>query len=176
MRARKPAPVRLSEARKTCGWYQYTRRSKPLAIASRHHDQPVPRTGGSSVEFNSCGGADGQWVTQWYDGVSNQRSATAVSVSSGSASGINASMVAITITSVGPDSSSTAGGTSVTIAGTGFTGATAVDFGTTKVAKPLVEADNLILVTSPEHKAGKVQITVVTPSGKSKGWPFLYTS
>ena len=40
-------------------------------------------------------------------------------------------MPAATVTGIGPTSGSTAGGTGVTIAGTNFTGATAVDFGTT---------------------------------------------
>jgi hypothetical protein len=70
------------------------------------------------------------------------------------------------VSGVGPNSGSTAGGFSVAVSGTNFTGATAVYFGTTPATILGVSATE-IAVTAPAHAAGKVDVTVVTPSGKS---------
>jgi hypothetical protein len=71
-----------------------------------------------------------------------------------------------TITSVSPSSGSTAGGQSVTINGTNFTGATAVKFGTTTTTFTVNSATK-ITATSPAHAAGLVNVRVVTASGTS---------
>ena len=71
-----------------------------------------------------------------------------------------------TVTSVSPTSGPTAGGTSVTITGTGFTGATAVDFGTT-AATITANTGTSITATSPAGSAGTVDVTVTTPGGTS---------
>ena len=49
-----------------------------------------------------------------------------------------ATTAAPTVTGVSPNSGPTAGGTTVTITGSGFTGATAVDFGTTPATDVVV--------------------------------------
>ena len=54
-----------------------------------------------------------------------------------------------TVTSLAPTSGTEAGGTPVTITGTGFTGATVVDFGTTSASTFSVVNDTTIDVTSP---------------------------
>jgi hypothetical protein len=72
-----------------------------------------------------------------------------------------------TVTSVTPSSGPTAGGTSVTIAGTGFTGATAVDFGGTAATSFTVDNANQITATVPAHAAGTVDVTVTTVGGTS---------
>ena len=61
-----------------------------------------------------------------------------------------------------PDQRSTAGGTLVTITGTGFTGATAVDFGTTAATDVTVVSDTSITADSPAG-TGVVDVTVTTP-------------
>jgi hypothetical protein len=71
------------------------------------------------------------------------------------------------VTSVTPSSGSTAGGAIVAIFGSGFTGASAVTFGTTAAAAFTVESDGAILATAPSLAAGTVDITVTTPSGTS---------
>jgi hypothetical protein len=71
-----------------------------------------------------------------------------------------------TVTSVSPSSGSTAGGQSVTIIGTNFTGASAVKFGTTTTSYTVNSATK-ITATSPAHAAGLVNVRVVTPSGTS---------
>lgn len=70
------------------------------------------------------------------------------------------------ITSISPSSGPTAGGTLITITGSGFTGATAVQFDGTNVT-PTVVSDTQITVTSPPHANGVVSLRVVTPLGTS---------
>src|SRR5208337_3495840 len=53
------------------------------------------------------------------------------------------------VTSISPAIGSTIGGTSVTITGSGFTGATAVDFGTIPATDVIVVNDNTITATTP---------------------------
>jgi PKD repeat protein len=71
------------------------------------------------------------------------------------------------LTSISPASGSTAGGTSVTITGTGFTGATDVLFGATTGTSLTVLSDSTITIISPAHTAGTVDIRVTTPIGTS---------
>ena len=70
------------------------------------------------------------------------------------------------VTAVSPNTGPTAGGQTVTISGTNFTGATAVRFGTT-VSTFTVNSATTITATSPAHSAGQVNVRVVTPSGTS---------
>jgi hypothetical protein len=71
------------------------------------------------------------------------------------------------VTSVSPSSGSTAGGDSITVAGTNFTGATAVKFGATDAASFVVDSDIQITATTPAGSAGAVHTTVTTPGGTS---------
>ena len=59
------------------------------------------------------------------------------------------------------------GNESVAITGSGFTGATGVNFGTTAVKTMTVDSDGQITATSPPHSAGTVDVTVITPVGTS---------
>ena len=73
--------------------------------------------------------------------------------------------VAPTVTGLTPATGPNAGGTFVTITGTSFTGATAVDFGTTVLTATqfTVVNDNTITATSPAGTIGVVDVTVKTP-------------
>jgi large repetitive protein len=71
------------------------------------------------------------------------------------------------LTSISPASGSTAGGTSVTITGTGFNGATDVLFGATAGTSLTVVSDTTITIISPAHTTGTVDVTVTTPIGTS---------
>jgi len=86
-----------------------------------------------------------------------------------------------TVTGVYPASGPLSGGTSVTITGTGFTGATSVTFGTIAnvTGAMTVNSATSITVTSPAGSAGTVDVTVTTPGGTSSPSPadkFTYGS
>jgi hypothetical protein len=69
------------------------------------------------------------------------------------------------ITAVSPSSGPTAGGTSVTITGSGFTGAVAVNFGNGQ-ATYTVNSDTQVTVTVPAGAAtGPVDVTILGPNG-----------
>ena len=70
------------------------------------------------------------------------------------------------ITGITPHSGPEAGGTSVTISGSGFTGATEVFFGETPAASFSVESDETIVAVAPPG-TGTVDVRVATPSGTS---------
>ena len=72
-----------------------------------------------------------------------------------------------TVTMVGPNSGSTAGGTPVSLTGTNFTGATAVSFGGTAATNFVVNSATSITATSPARAAGAVNVTVTTSGGTS---------
>ena len=77
-------------------------------------------------------------------------------------------LAAPTVTSLSPSSGPAAGGTAVTITGTGFTGASAVDFGTAAATNVTVNSSTQITATSPPGTAGTaVDVTVIGPGGTS---------
>jgi hypothetical protein len=80
------------------------------------------------------------------------------------------------ITSLSPGNGTTAGGTSVTITGTNFSGATAVLFGGVAAASFTVNSGTSITATSPALPAGSVGVTVTTPSGASNASTFTVTA
>ncbi len=72
------------------------------------------------------------------------------------------------VSSVTPASGPDTGAATVTIGGSGFTGATAVDFGSNPASSYTVETDNSIVATAPTGTAGTVDVTVTTPVGISQ--------
>ncbi|MGC7402303.1 IPT/TIG domain-containing protein [Pandoraea pneumonica] len=69
------------------------------------------------------------------------------------------------VTSLSPTTGPLAGGATVTILGSGFTGASSVSFGATTVT-PTVNSDSQITVTAPSKTgAGTVDVTVTVPGG-----------
>ncbi|GAA2374743.1 hypothetical protein GCM10010170_078020 [Dactylosporangium salmoneum] len=69
------------------------------------------------------------------------------------------------VTSLSPASGSTSGEDTVTITGTGFTGATAVTFGAGALFT--VDSDTQITALTPTHTAGPVDVAVTTPNGSA---------
>lgn len=78
------------------------------------------------------------------------------------------------VTGLSPAGGPLAGGTSVTITGTGFTGATAVNFGSLPATSFTVTSDTSITATATAPAAanvGTVDVTVTTPAGTSATSP-----
>ncbi|MGD0048969.1 MAG: IPT/TIG domain-containing protein [Bryobacteraceae bacterium] len=71
-----------------------------------------------------------------------------------------------TVSGVSPNGGSTAGGTAVTITGTGFAAGAAVKFGATAAANIVVVSGTTITATTPAGSAGAVTVTV-TVNGQS---------
>jgi hypothetical protein len=70
-------------------------------------------------------------------------------------------------TSITPVSGTTAGGTAVTITGTGFAAGAAVSFGGTAATGVSVGSSTSITATTPAHAAGAVNVVVTNSDGQS---------
>jgi hypothetical protein len=75
--------------------------------------------------------------------------------------------IASVATALDPTFGPVEGGTAVTVTGSGFTGATGVDFDGTPGTAFVVVDDGTITVTSPAHSAGVVDVVVLDPAGNS---------
>ncbi len=71
------------------------------------------------------------------------------------------------VSAVTPNTDTVAGGATVTVFGSHFTGATAVNFGSTAAASFTVLSDTSLTAVDPSETAGTIDVTVVTPSGTS---------
>lgn len=79
------------------------------------------------------------------------------------------------VVSKSPSGGTTAGGTALTITGTGFTGATGVDIGGAAATSVVVVSATSITCVTPARTAGAKAITVTTPFGVSNtDITFLY--
>jgi hypothetical protein len=124
---------------------------------------PATVSPGTSVQYTvqfqpSTGGIQ----TGAYQVQSDDPLQPAVSVA---ASGMSP-LPAPSVTAISPSNGSAAGGDTVTVTGTGFTGATEVDFGPNAGTGLTVNNDAQITVTSPAG-SGTVDVTVVGPGGTS---------
>ncbi|WP_424862745.1 IPT/TIG domain-containing protein [Streptomyces sp. MMS24-I29] len=79
-----------------------------------------------------------------------------------------------TVTGLLPSSGSTSGGTTVTVTGTNFSGATQVRFGPVNASSFSVVSPTQITAVSPPGAAGAVPVTVTTPAGTSAAAPTSY--
>jgi hypothetical protein len=85
----------------------------------------------------------------------------------------------VVVTGVGPDSGPTTGGTTVSVSGSGFTGATSVTFGGVGGSGLSVQSNTSLTVTSPPGAAGTVDVVVSTPGASSATNPsdeFTYSA
>ncbi|BCK66142.1 hypothetical protein Srufu_000950 [Streptomyces libani subsp. rufus] len=78
------------------------------------------------------------------------------------------------LTSVSPNSGPAAGGTTVTLTGTGLAATTAVRFGVTPATSFTVVSDTHVTAVAPPG-TGTVQITATTPGGASNGLSYTYS-
>ncbi len=83
------------------------------------------------------------------------------------ASGQGSANPAPTVSGVSPASGTTAGGTPVTITGTGFLAGATVAFGTTAATSVTVVSSTTITATPPAHAAGAVNVVVTNTDGRS---------
>jgi len=91
--------------------------------------------------------------------------------------GPNAGVLGVdtTISGLTPTSGPESGGTSVTITGTNFTGATSVLFGSTPASSFTIDSDTQITAVSPAHVPAAVDVTVANPAGPSNPGTFTFT-
>ncbi len=75
------------------------------------------------------------------------------------------------IQKINPGGGSTLGGNRVTITGAGFTGVTAVSFGSVAATSITFESDQEIVAISPAESAGKVAISVTSTTGTTPADP-----
>jgi len=71
------------------------------------------------------------------------------------------------ISTISPTSGPTAGGTTVTISGTGFAVGATVKFGPTSATNVNVVGSTTITATAPAHASGSVNVVVTNPGGQS---------
>ena len=87
---------------------------------------------------------------------------------------VNPPAAVTTVTAISPSSGPLAGGQSVTITGTDFTGATAVTIGGTAATNVTVVNATTITATTPAGAAGTASVLVTTPGGTNSA-NTLYT-
>ena len=80
-----------------------------------------------------------------------------------------------TVTSVSPNSGSTAGGTAVTITGTNFATGATVTFGSAAATNVVMVSGTQITATTPAGGAGAVTVTVTNPGGQSGSLASAFT-
>ena len=80
------------------------------------------------------------------------------------------------ITTISPDTGTTAGSTTVILTGEHFTDATSVTFDGAVAPYIAVDSDSQITVTTPSHAAGAVSVVVETPGGTSNAGSFTYSA
>jgi alpha-tubulin suppressor-like RCC1 family protein len=142
------------------------------AIAAGHYQSLALLSGGTVMSW----GSDETW--QLGNSAAKGKSAVPVEVSdltgaTAIAGGAEFSLavappapVVPTVTGVSPNNGPKAGGTTVTITGSHFTGATAVKFGMANATSFKVESETSITAVSPAG-TGRVNVSVTTPEGTS---------
>ena len=117
----------------------------------------------SAVALLGVPTATGADPPDWANPLSNASGSAAPDSSS---STTTTSSVSPAVTALLPTSVTAGGGAPVTITGTAFTGATAVDFGTNASSTFTVQSDTSIAAVAPVG-VGTVNVRVVTPAGTS---------
>nr|WP_244422839.1 IPT/TIG domain-containing protein [Bradyrhizobium sp. ORS 278] len=134
---------------------------------------PVPIGGDTSqlpeydLTINTLAGSGTDTITLWYaSDCSHAANGCSGAGTTNTTFTINVVLPSPTVTAIAPSAGPISGGTSVTISGTGFTGASAVKFGAANATSFTVNSSASITATSPVGTAGAVDVTV-TNSGKT---------
>ncbi|MFG2024169.1 IPT/TIG domain-containing protein [Streptomyces sp. NPDC048825] len=94
--------------------------------------------------------------------------AVTVTTSSGTSNALNFTYSAApSVTGLSPNQGPVSGGTTVTLTGANFSGATAVQFGGVAAASFTVDSGTQITAVAPSHAGGAAAVTVTTPGGTS---------
>ncbi|MFF0495339.1 IPT/TIG domain-containing protein [Nocardia aobensis] len=97
-----------------------------------------------------------------------------VTTSAGTSNGATYTYLAVpALSGINPSQGATTGGTTVTLTGSGLTGATAVNFGTTPATSFTVDSDTQITAVAPAG-TGIVSVTVTGPGGTSNSATYIY--
>ncbi len=120
----------------------------------------VPASGSVSLAINGVTNT----ITGSYTLVENTSADTTPTTSAGFSI---VAPPAPSVTSISPNTGLTAGGTSVTVTGTGFTNSATVSFGAISASSVVVVSSTQITVPSPAQAAGVVNVEVSTIGGTS---------
>jgi IPT/TIG domain len=120
--------------------------------------------GGSGVSSGSGGGGGGAGSSFAGQSTSNVLFTTATT---GTPRVVVGSAGPASISGVSPNAGPVMGGTSVSIIGSGFTGATAVDFGSVAAVSFVANSDTSITAVAPAQAVGTVDVKVTTAFGTS---------
>jgi hypothetical protein len=94
--------------------------------------------------------------------------AVTVTTPGGTSNSVTFTYLAVpSVTGVSPNQGPVSGGTTVTLTGANFSGATAVRFDGVAAASYTVDSATQITAVTPAHVAGPAAVTVTTPSGTS---------
>jgi RHS repeat-associated protein len=159
----------------------------PAPAVTKINPSSGPKAGGTKVTVTGTGFTDASAVKFGSKQATTFTVASATSISATSPGGSGTVNITVTtpggtssqitadhfsylpapaVTKISPGSGPAAGGTKVTITGTGFTDASAVKFGSKKATTFKVASATSISATSPSG-SGTVDITVTTPGGTS---------
>lgn len=131
-------------------------------------------TGATAVDFGTVAAtsvdvvSDTEITCTIPAGTADESVEVTVTVPGGTSNGVSYEYLPVpSVTALSPAYGGTGGGTSVTLTGSGFTDATAVQFGGTAVGSFTVASDTEIITSAPAGSAGTVNVTVTTPGGTS---------
>ncbi|WP_339765701.1 IPT/TIG domain-containing protein, partial [uncultured Hoeflea sp.] len=139
----------------------YDETTDPRVLTYTINGNPGPNTGTVGTRVYDC--SAGCLIEGTHGGVPFT---SFIYTNSGGTGTYAANVAAPTVSSVSPATGPAVGGTSVTITGTNFSGATAVAFGATAAAGFTVDSATQITATSPAG-SGTVDVRVTTAGGVS---------
>ncbi|GAA4187331.1 hypothetical protein GCM10022288_12170 [Gryllotalpicola kribbensis] len=169
----------------------------PVPTADTLSPSQGPATGGTSVTITGSGFVPGETtvtiggttvpasdVTVSSDGTSLTFTTPAgtagaadvtVTTPGGTTGALPFTYIAVpAVTGMTPDSGPVAGGTTVTLTGSGFTGASTVTVDGVDVSTFTVDSDTQITLVTPPHAAGEAPVVVTTAGGDSEPQTFTY--